>query len=963
VVTVLFCDLAGSTALGESTDPEALRALLARYFDRMRGIVEHHGGSVEKFIGDAVMAVFGVPVVHEDDALRACRAALGMSAALPELGIEGRIGVNTGEVVAGTEERLATGDAVNVAARLEQAAAPGEVLIGAETVRLAQDAIEADPVEPLALKGKSEPVVAYRLVAVSGEGPARRLDAPMVGREQELGVLLAAWERAQQEMRCEIVTVAGAPGVGKTRLSAELITRAGVRAVGGRCLPYGEGITYWPIVEVIKQLTDVEVEGHAEEAIRSLLGESVPTSGEEIAWAFRKLLEAAAPILVVFDDIQWGEETFLELVEHVTLLSSGWPILLVCCARPELLDRRPGWSVSLQLQPLPEEDCELLIEERLAGSRMEGSLRRRILGAAGGNPLFVEEMVAMAGSARDAEVVVPPTIQALLAARLDQLEPEERVVLERGSIEGEVFHRGAVQALAPEESRVTSRLGALVRKDFVRPDRSHLPGDDGFRFRHLLIRDAAYDALPKAARAELHERFADWLLPHAAELVEADEIMGYHLEQAHRYRVELDQLGAETTTLARRAGQLLASASSRALLRDDLRAAVSLLERAVALLPPEGRGVDLDLDLADALYRSGRFAAAEEVAATAAGRAEAAGDDRGELLARIQHRRYQISVDQPNADFGELLELAQAALSMFEAAEDDAGLAAAWHAIAYVEHNRLRHEAKLAAAEHGLEHARRAGLGRYEPELRWFQVGGYYWGPTPVEEFLRWLDSNRALETRAPILVLYRAGTVAALGRFDEARDLVAAFRARGEELGHGFWAAASTQQGCRIETLAGNLEAAEREIRHGCELWEAAGERAYLSTFAGELAKTLAALGRLDEAEEWAGRSAELGVRDDVATQMLWREAQAKVHALRGEPAEAERLAREAISVIGSSDDAIFQPDAWVTLGDVLALGGKTDEAEEALEEALSRYEQKGNLVMADRTRRQLTELRAAAS
>ena len=446
---MLFCDLAGSTALGESTDPEALRALLARYFDRMRGIVEHHGGSVEKFIGDAVMAVFGVPVVHEDDALRACRAALGMRAALPELGIEGRIGVNTGEVVAGTEERLATGDAVNVAARLEQAAAPGEVLIGAETVRLAQDAIEADPVEPLALKGKSEPVAAYRLIAVSGEGPARRLDAPMVGRGQELGALLAAWERAQQEMRCEIVTVVGPPGVGKTRLSAELITRAGVRAAGGRCLPYGEGITYWPIIEVIKQLADVEVEAHAEEAIRSLLGENVPTSGEEIAWAFRKLLEAAAPILVVFDDIQWGEEAFLELVEHVTLLSRGWPILLVCCARPELLDRRPGWSVSLQLQPLPEEDCELLIQERLGGDRMEDSLRRRILTAAGGNPLFVEEMVAMAGSARDAEVVVPPTIQALLAARLDQLEPEERVVLERGSIEGEVFHRGAVQPSPP----------------------------------------------------------------------------------------------------------------------------------------------------------------------------------------------------------------------------------------------------------------------------------------------------------------------------------------------------------------------------------------------------------------------------------------------------------------------------------------------------------------------------------
>jgi class 3 adenylate cyclase/predicted nucleic acid-binding protein len=961
VVTVLFCDVVGSTALGESMDPEALRGLLARYFERMRAIVEAHEGSVEKFIGDAVMAVFGVPAAHEDDALRACRAAVEMREAFPELGIEGRIGVTTGEVVTGTEERLATGDAVNVAARLQQAAEPGEILVGAETVRLARDAVESEPVEPLTVKGKSEPVLACRLVSAR-EGTARRLDAPIVGRERELATLRESWKHVRAETRCELVTVLGTPGVGKSRLAAELIAEAGARVVRGRCIPYGEGISYWPVVEVVKQLEDVEVEAPAAEAIRSLLGENILTTGEENAWAVRKLLEAAAPLVVIFDDIQWGEETFLDLVEHIALLSSEASILLLCCARPELLDRRPGWPVTLRLEPLPEDACELLIDDRLAGRQIDDGLRSRIRSAAGGNPLFVEEMVAMLGHATDAEVVVPPTIQALLAARIDHLEPEERRVLERGSVEGEVFHRGAVQALAPDEQRVTTRLTGLVRKEFVRPDRSQFPGDDGFRFRHLLIRDAAYDALPKAVRAELHERFAGWLLMHAGDLVEADEVIGYHFEQAHRYRAELGHGGAETTALALRAGELLAAASGRALLRDDLRAGVNLLERAVALLPPEGRGIELDLDLADALFRSSRFADADAVAKAAAERAAAAGDDRGELLAELQQRRYQISLDPANADFGEFLELAQAALSMFEAAGDDAGLAAAWHAIAYVEHNRLRHEAKLAAAENGLEHARRAGLHRYDPELRWFQVGGYYWGPTPVEEFLRWLDSNRGLETRAPILVLYRAGTVAALGRFDEARHLVAAFRARGEELGHAFWAAASTQQACRIETLAGNLEAAEREIRQGCELWEAAGERAYLSTFAGGLAKTLAALGRLDEAEEWAGRSAELGVPDDVATQMLWREAQASVHALRGEPVEAERLAREAISLIGGSDDAVFQPDAWFTLGEILALARKTDEAEAVLEEALGRYEQKGNLVMADRTRRRLAELQEVA-
>jgi class 3 adenylate cyclase/tetratricopeptide (TPR) repeat protein len=962
VVTVVFCDVVGSTALGEAVDPEALQGLLARYFERMKAIIESHEGSVEKFIGDAVMAVFGVPVVHEDDALRACRAALEMRAALPELGIEGRIGVNTGEVVTGTEDRLATGDAVNVAARLEQAAEPGEVLVGAQTVRLARGALEADPVEPLAVKGKSEPVAAYRLVAVSGEGPVRRLDVPMVGREEELGALLAAWDRAREEVRCELATVLGPPGVGKTRLSAELIARTGVRTVRGRCLPYGEGITYWPIVEVVKQLVGVEVEAQAAEAISSLLGENVPTSGEEIAWAFRRLLEAAAPILVVFDDVQWGEETFLELVDHVALLSSGSPILLLCCARPELLDRRPGWPVNLHLQPLPEEDCELLIEERLAGVQIHDGLRERILATAGGNPLFVEEMVATLGSAPDGDVVVPPSIQALLASRLDQLEPEERVVLERGSIEGEIFHRGSVQALAPEEERLTSRLATLVRKEFVRPDRSQFGGDDGFRFRHLLIRDAAYDALPKAARAGLHEQFADWLLPHAAELVESDEIIGYHLEQAHRYRVDLGQLGAETTELGRRAGELFASASGRALMRDDLRAAVNLLERALGLLPADGRGVELDLDLADALFRSGKFAAAEAVATAAVERAHTANDNRGELLAQLQQRRYLLSLDPASPDFGEFLELAEAAVSRFGAAGDEAGLAAAWHATAFIEHNLMRNQQKLVAAEQGLEHARRAGLVRLEPELRWFQLSAYAMGPTPVDDFLDWLDQHRWLEARTPVVIVQRAVAVAMLGRIDEARDLVASFRARGAELGHGFWAAASAQSAGRIERLAGDLEAAEREIRHGCELWEAAGERAYLSTFAGDLARTLAMLGRLDEAEEWACRSAELGSSDDVATQMLWREAQARVHALRGEPEEAERLAREAVSLIAGTDDAMFQPDAWVTLGEVFAQGGKTDEAEAAIEEALGRYERKGNLVMTDRIRQRLAELRMVA-
>src|ERR687895_588823 len=483
-VTVIFCDVTGSTALGESTDPEALRALLARYFERMNRVVERHGGTVEKFIGDAVMAVFGVPQVHEDDALRACRAAVEMRDAFPELGINGRIGVATGKVVTGTAGRLATGDAVNVAARLEQAAAPGEILLGEPTLELVRDAVEAEAVEPLTLKGKANPVPAFRLLAVAGEGE-RRHASRFVGRARELAALAEAWEESCSEPSCRLVTVVGDAGVGKTRL----------------------------------------------------------VSG----------------FLADFEDIHWAEETFLDLVEHVALLSSGSSILLVCLARPELTERCPQWPLALRLEPLPEADAHALLPDTLAEE-----LRGRISRAAGGNPLFLTEMVAMV-RASEGEVAVPPTLHALLHARLDQLEQPERQVLERGAVEGEVFHRGAVRALSTDR-QVTPRLAALVRRELIRPDRTQLPADDAFRFRHLLIRDAAYEALPKATRADLHERFAVWLDQKGTELVELDEILGYHLEQAVRYKQEL---GRPDLDLAERASERLAAAGRRALWRGD----------------------------------------------------------------------------------------------------------------------------------------------------------------------------------------------------------------------------------------------------------------------------------------------------------------------------------------------------------------------------------------------------------
>jgi predicted ATPase len=343
-----------------------------------------------------------------------------------------------------------------------------------------------EAVEPLVLKGKAEPVPAYRLVGVR-EAAGLRPESRFVGRRRELAAIHEAWGRAVAERRCDLLTIVGEAGVGKSRLVAEALASLGARVAQGRCLPYGEGITYWPVVEIINQLGASPSDEAAAVAIRSLVGESdVASSAEEIAWAFRKLLEEQAPLIAVFDDVQWGEGTFLDLLEHVSLLSSDAPLLLLAMARPELTERRAEWPVALRLEPLAAEEVEELIPNQISRE-----LRAKIAQTAGGNPLFVEEMVAMAGEAAG-EVTVPPTLKALLAARLDQLAPGERWVLQRGAVEGEIFHRAAVQALAPEEPHVTPRLAALVRKGLIRPQKPQLAGEDGFRFRHLLIRDAAY---------------------------------------------------------------------------------------------------------------------------------------------------------------------------------------------------------------------------------------------------------------------------------------------------------------------------------------------------------------------------------------------------------------------------------------------------------------------------------------
>jgi class 3 adenylate cyclase/tetratricopeptide (TPR) repeat protein len=953
VVTVLFCDVTGSTSLGESTDPEAVRALLARYFERMKAIVESHGGSVEKFIGDAVMAVFGVPHVHEDDALRAVRAAAEMREALPELGVQARIGVNTGEVVTGTEESLATGDAVNVAARLEQAAQPGEILIGGETLRLVLEAVDAEVVEPLELKGKADPVAAARLLALTG-GTRRRHDAPMVGRKTELKRLRNAFEQATRDRSCQLFTVLGSAGVGKSRLAYEFLNGVDATVVRGRCLSYGKGITYWPVVEVLRQVDALPSDPAAAAAVRSLLDEAEQEPpAEEIAWAFRKLLEERAherPLVCVFDDIHWGEETFFDLVEHVADLSRDAPVLVLCMARPELLDRRHAWgggklnATTVLLEPLSAEEAESLLD--LLGVAND-ELRAKVANAAEGNPLFIEEMLALVADARDGDVAVPPTIQALLAARLDQLEATERNVLECGAVEGRIFHRGAVQALAPDEAQLPQRLVALVRKELVRPDKPQLAGEDAFRFRHLLIRDAAYEALPKATRAELHERFADWLSENGRELVELDELLAHHLEQAARYREELGQPDAR---LAERAADRLATAGRRALWRGDGRAAGSFLERALELRRPIRLDVHLELDLAQSLYWVDLEKAAA-IAEEAAERARAAGDEAGDLLGLTVATFFRsIYTDDPDID--ELERVARAALPLLEQADDHAGLVHVWFALGYGVANTHGHfEDFEHSAAKAIRSARLAGERR---AFLFYLVLALLLGPRPADEALRRVDAALP-EHPYPDDLLMRANLVAMLGRLDEARALareanLQLIERRG--FGGEHWLAG-------IAILDGDHESAIRHLRVFCELLEAQGRRNNLSLFIAMLGRELYAVGRRGEAEAHARRGRELAAAQDFSPQVVWRRVQALVDASEGRFAAAEALAREAVAIVERTDALSFQGEAWSDLAEVLAASGRTDEAAGALEQAIDRFERKKNLAMVAQVRPRLEALR----
>jgi class 3 adenylate cyclase len=950
VVTALFCDIAGSTALGEELDPEALHSVLMRYFDAIDATIERHGGTVQKFAGDAVLAVFGIPKVHEDDALRAVRAAVEIRDRLPSIAEEiglmlrFRTGVNTGLVVTDEGKTLALGDAMNVAARLEQAARPGEILIGADTMALVRDAVRAEALEPLELKGRSEPVRAFRLLALDPGAPgrARRTDVAIVDRKRELAMLRGAWQRTRERSACELFTLIGAAGVGKSRLADELLSEIGATAttLRGRCLHYGEGITFWPIGEALATLGDVAA------PIRRHISSGGAATAEELFWEVRRLLEAVAtdrPVILHIDDLQWAEPMLLELLTHIVDLSKGSPILILCTARSELLDEHRGWaggrpnSSTATLEPLGSDECDLLLDE--LGDGLAAETRRRVIDSSEGNPLFLQELAALAqeGGAVD----VPPTIQALLAARLEGLLPGERELLARGAIEGQVFHRSALLALSPETpaSTVDAQLSELVRKDLIRPDPGNLAGEDAFRFRHLLIRDAAYERISKGTRAELHAAYADWLELSGIGFAEVDEIAGWHLEQAvlcaRDVRREADD------ALGLRAAEHLLAAGLRAADRSDVAAARNLLERALALAPAGGPlHLQVSLALADRLIEAGDLGRADELLAATEAGTEALG---GASLSRLEWQVYSEPAEAARA----IELLLPGLLADLARSGDDRRLAKA-HWLAFLAEwgaNRARPAA--AQARLSAEHALRAGdIGAWSRALGWY-VATLIYGPDSARAIGAELD---AIEQHQPgpylaaCVELGRAEVERLEGRFDRALRFAEHARQGFTGLGMKTMTATCDHSLASIALAEGDLGQAKAALLSSDAILAEFGERAIRSTTQAMLARVYERAGDAANALAAAELADELSAPHDVANYAIIWSARARLATTSGQLDEAERAAQRAVEYALRTDFVGLQADARLALAEVLRARGVADRADREARAALELFTAKGD-------------------
>jgi class 3 adenylate cyclase len=1012
-VTVVFSDLKGSTSLGEALDAESLRDVMGSYFERMRAILHSHGAAVEKFIGDAVMAVFGLPRVHEDDALRAVRAAWQMQRVLQELNdeldarwgvrLQARIGVNTGEVVAGdpaTGQRLVTGDPVNTAARLEQAAGPGEVLVGENTYQLVRDAVRVDAVGPLAVKGKAEPVTAYRLVEVMPIAAAmRRLDTPMVGRGTELRLLETVLDRAIARRQCELVVVIGEPGMGKTRILLEFEAKTAVRArvLHARCPSYGEGITFWPLAELVQDavrgvLGDVGQEpmdtaaslvrlmkGHPEAApVAARVGSALGLSSdlfplEEIHRGTRLLLTHLAkerPLVLAVEDIHWAEPAFLDLLDYLSDQIQEASVLVVCSGRPELADNRPGvlGRHIINLEPLSVEESARLIVHLLGSSGLPTSAQKQIQEAAAGNPLFIEQILSMladegylptGGDERDrakdpSNFSVPPSISALLSARLDGLPAEERAVIERASIPGHVFARAAVAELCgvPLRPRVDPCLHALTRKVFVESGQYGPSDDPGwFRFRHALIRDTAYGAMLKKLRAELHEQFGGWLETFNEGALENEELLGYHLEQAYRYRTELGPPDDHAVRLGRRAAQSLAAAGRRALTRGDVGAAGKLLRRAGALLPPSDPDrLAVMIDLGGALRENGDLAAAIGILDEAVGEAKRRGDAGVECRGLVERFEVDMKLGTPGWPSRAWAE-AQRLIPQLEAVGDNFGLAKTWRMLSWVHGARWSLAGWDQASQRAIHYARKAGDLREEMEvLAGLSIPAAF-GPMPAgegirrcEEILRRVKGN----SRAEAFVLEHLGLLQAMvGRFTEARATTSRSADMYDEIGAFAHASRVRSVAADVELLAGDIAAAEEKILEIFRFREQRGLQGPSQWLDLYLARVRCERSGYREAPPLVEADEELDSEDIL----LAATVTGKLLARRGKVAEGESRIRDALARTAESDAVIFRGEALMALGEVLRLADRGEEAARVFEQALHLWEQKGHIVMSRKT------------
>jgi len=996
-VTVLFTDVVDSTTLAAQLDPEVMRNVMGRYFDIVRTIVERHGGTVEKFIGDAAMAVFGIPQVHEDDALRAVRAAVELQDALAtlndelqrdhSLAIQIRTAVNSGEVVAGdpaSGQPFATGSAVNVAMRLQQAALPGETLLGTTTAELVEDDVTLEAVEPADLGGSLGTEPAFRLEAlVAGAGSRRPVRAALVGRDEELERLRLAFASVVSGRRSRVLTLMGEAGIGKSRLAAEFVSSLGDQATTlvGRCVSYGEGATYLPLAEIVRQALpkrpqaavatllagEEDAELVAQRVLELTGGPERGASSGEIFWAIRRLLEALArrqPLVVVLEDVHWAEPTLLDLIEYLGAWIPEAPVLVLCLARPELLEKRPGWGggeEAIALGPLSESEAATLVDALAVEAELPPDIRSRIVDAAEGNALFVEQLHAhVADLGPEVLEAIPPSINALLAGRLDRLEPEERATLERAAVIGKDFQRSAVLHLTPPEelAGVDSTLMSLTRKQLVHAVRPSGPEDESVRFKHVLVRDVAYSGITKQGRSELHERHAAWL-DHRSE---PDELVGYHAEQAHRYRAELRPSDPELPRLARWAGERLGAAGIRAWKRADTPATLNLLRRSTSILPVDhpDRG-ELLCELGIAQRFAGEFEEAERTLEKAI---ETAGGDR-RIWLRGQLELGQVGVftgAQRSSD--ELIELAEQAISIFEELGDDRGLGRAWRNLGYI---RGSWGAQLAdwhdAAEKALVYYRRSGWSASGCLLD--VAAALYYGPVPTA-----LGIERCNELLADVtdpdgkanVSAFLAGLHGLRGDFAEARRLLGEATATYEEFGEEYALAnnAGRVRG-QIELLAGNPGAAEAALSACCATFERFRDDPALSTVAAEVADALYAQDRVDEASSWVDLAEERAPAEDVSAQLSWRRVRAKLLAREDRSEEAITVALEAVEAAAATDYLHGQGIVLLDAAEVYRLAGRTRDASQSVAQALDRFERKDSLVAADAARALLSELAVA--